>query len=267
MGGRQAPRPRLPQGARRARGLAVRAGARSRGDPDQPDLGRRAADSAGKSLHENVSRLRKSLRAAGGTGQELSQRSGSYVLEVNRQDVDVWRFRMLRDQARARGPRRRRARLRPVRRGGSRCGAASRWTGSTATGRKGSGPRLTRNGSPRRCNASGRPAARHGTPTWSARSPDLVRQHPLDEELLDLYLRALYGSGRKAEALSAYHEAERRWREGYGGDLGPALRDLHQLMLHDDPTLSASPRRPASGPPAAAATAATPASSSTMPAR
>src|ERR1700757_71820 len=31
------------------------------------------SDSATKSLYENVSRLRKGLRAAGGTGQELSQ--------------------------------------------------------------------------------------------------------------------------------------------------------------------------------------------------
>lgn len=199
------------------------------------------ADSAGKSLHENVSRLRKSLRAAGGTGQELSQRSGSYLLEVNRQDVDVWRFRMLRDQARA-------AARDDDERTFDLFGAAlALWRGIPLDGLDGDWAEGARAALDEERLAAALHRIRSGLRLeWHAdlvgEIASLVRQQPHNEELLDLYFRALHGSGRKAEALSAYHEADHRWREGYGGDLGPALRDLHRLMLHDDPTLSASPR-------------------------
>jgi DNA-binding SARP family transcriptional activator/tetratricopeptide (TPR) repeat protein len=223
------------------------------------------SDSALKSLYENVSRLRKSLREAGGTGRELSQRSGSYVLDVSRQDVDAWQFRTLRDQARAawaRGDDERTIDLLNE--------ADALWRGIPLDGLDGDwaeGLQVRLNeerfAAARLRIEAGLRLGRHADLVGEI--ADLARQHPFDEALLDLHLRALHGSGRKAEALSAYLQAERRWREGYGGDLGPALRDLHQLMLRDDPTLSATPPPPGSSHPVVIDAAPLPVPSSTMP--
>jgi tetratricopeptide (TPR) repeat protein len=224
--------------------------------------GDESSDSAIKSLYENVSRLRKTLRAAGGTGQELAQRSGSYVLDVNRQDVDVWQFRMLRDEAKA-------AAARGDHEGAvDLFGAAStRWRGiplDRLDGDWAEGVRVEldeeRLAAALARIKSGLRLRRHAELVGEIAA--LVRQQPPNEELLDLYLRALYGAGRKAEALSAYREAELRSREGYGGDLGPPLRDLQRRMLQDDPALSASLPARTSPSPAAASGAPRP---STMP--
>jgi tetratricopeptide (TPR) repeat protein/DNA-binding SARP family transcriptional activator len=199
------------------------------------------SDSAVKSLYENVSRLRRTLRTAGGSGQELTQRSGSYALDVNRQDVDLWRFRTLRDEARAA------ASCDDNERAFELLSAANTfWHGTPLHGLDGywaEGVRVEldeeRLAAAVQRIQSGLQLLRHADLVGEIAA--LVRQQPLNERLLDLYFRALHGSGRKAEALSAYHDAERRWREGYGCDLGSALRDLHRLMLRDDPTLSGSP--------------------------
>ena len=222
-------------------------------------------DSAHKSLHELVSRLRKSLRAAGGTGQELSQRSGSYALDVSRQDVDAWRFRTLRDQARAasgRGEDELAVSLLDE--------ADALWHGVPLDGLDGEwaeGVRVRLNEEQFAATLlrikSGLLLSRHADLVGEI--ADLIRQRPPDEHLLELHLRALHGSGRKAEALAAYLQAERRWREESGSDLGPALRDLHRLMLRDDLTLSPTPSLRRSVQPAAAVTAPPPVPSSTMP--
>jgi tetratricopeptide (TPR) repeat protein len=70
---------------------------------------------------------------------------------------------------------------------------------------------------------------------------DLAAQHPLNEQLVEILMVALYGSGRRAEALETYRLADRRWRDEFGGDPGLRLRDLHQRMLRDDPGLFATP--------------------------
>jgi tetratricopeptide (TPR) repeat protein/DNA-binding SARP family transcriptional activator len=199
------------------------------------------SESAHKSLHENLSRLRRRLREAGGTGQELSRRLGSYTLDVSRQDVDAWRFRTLRDQARA-----------AAARGDDKLAvtlygeAEALWHGIPLDGLDGDWAESIR----ARLNEERLRAAvqriwaglrleRHADLVGEI--VDLARQHPLDETLLELHLRALYCSGRQADALTAYRQAQLRWRDEVGGELSQALRELHQLMLHDDPTLRAAP--------------------------
>jgi DNA-binding SARP family transcriptional activator/tetratricopeptide (TPR) repeat protein len=205
-------------------------------------------ESALKSLYENVSRLRKKLREAGGTGHELTQRSGSYVLDVDRHDVDAWRFRVLRDEARAAaavGDDERAVELlneaealwRGVPLDGVDCGWAEGVRARLGEERLSAAIQRIR---------AGFRLSRHADLVGEI--TDLTHQHPLNEVLLDLYLRALYGSGRQAEALLAYHQAEHHWRNEVGGDLGPVLRELHQLMLHEDPALTATaPARRTSG--------------------
>ncbi|MFF3325203.1 BTAD domain-containing putative transcriptional regulator [Streptomyces sp. NPDC002889] len=59
--------------------------------------------------------------------------------------------------------------------------------------------------------------------------------HPLDEPVLALRIRALYGTGRQGEALAAYEGLRRRLREELGAAPSAALRDLHAAVLrHDD---------------------------------
>jgi DNA-binding SARP family transcriptional activator/DNA-binding beta-propeller fold protein YncE len=69
----------------------------------------------------------------------------------------------------------------------------------------------------------------------------LVRQYPLRERLRGQLMLALYGSGRQTDALAAYQEGRRELVESAGIEPGPALRQLEQAMLRQDPELEAAP--------------------------
>ncbi|MFJ5232324.1 ATP-binding protein [Kitasatospora sp. NPDC088391] len=67
----------------------------------------------------------------------------------------------------------------------------------------------------------------------------LCREHPLDEQLQALRLRALRAAGRTAEALNGYEEIRRTLAEQLGADPGPELRALHQELLTSAPVPAA----------------------------
>lgn len=74
----------------------------------------------------------------------------------------------------------------------------------------------------------------------------LVERHPLRERLRSQLMRALYGAGRQAEALTAYRAYREQLSEGLGMEPSAALRDLERRMLRQDPELEAlAPPRPA----------------------
>ena len=76
----------------------------------------------------------------------------------------------------------------------------------------------------------------------------LVGAHPLRERMRGQLMRALYRSGRQAEALGAYQDARRALVDELGIEPSPALRDLERAILAQDPVLSAAPLATAAPP-------------------
>jgi predicted ATPase/DNA-binding SARP family transcriptional activator len=73
----------------------------------------------------------------------------------------------------------------------------------------------------------------------------LVAAHPLRERLRAQLMRSLYGSGRQAEALTAYEEARRILDDELGVEPGAELAAAHLAVLRADPSLGAA--APAAG--------------------
>jgi len=69
----------------------------------------------------------------------------------------------------------------------------------------------------------------------------LVSKHPLRERLRGQLMIALYRSGRQSEALTAYQEARQTLVGELGIEPGRPLRDLHQKILNQDPSLDLAP--------------------------
>ncbi|GAA3310585.1 AfsR/SARP family transcriptional regulator [Nonomuraea dietziae] len=71
----------------------------------------------------------------------------------------------------------------------------------------------------------------------------LVEAHPVRERLRGQLIRALYASGRQAEALTAFEDARRTLADELGVDPSPELREIHLAALRGELYAPAAPGR------------------------
>ncbi len=77
----------------------------------------------------------------------------------------------------------------------------------------------------------------------------VAEEHPWQEAFWALYLEALHGSGRRADALEVYRRVHRRFADELGIDPGERLRQAHQAVLAGEPPAARPRFRPRQLPP------------------
>jgi DNA-binding SARP family transcriptional activator len=74
-----------------------------------------------------------------------------------------------------------------------------------------------------------------------AEAPLLIELNRLEEPLYEIYLLALYRSGRRAEALDVYRMVYDLLGKELGISPGPRLRAIHERILRADPDIENEP--------------------------
>ncbi|MFB9800798.1 BTAD domain-containing putative transcriptional regulator, partial [Streptomonospora salina] len=196
-------------------------------------------------LRAKVSQLRRVLGHAEEGGRDrLRHGPAGYRLAAEPDEVDAGRFRALVESARrASDPRVAAARY---------AEALALWRGpayadvaddafAAAPAARLAEERLTAVEEQARCRLE---LGEHALLADELRDP--VAEHPLRERLVGVHMRALYRSGRQAEALNAFDRLRRRLAEDLGADPAPETAALHRQILRQVPVPSegAAPQRP-----------------------
>ncbi len=191
--------------------------------------GERPPKTATTSVQNTVSQLRKVLGAG-----VLHTRSAGYLIELDGDQLDLLRFERLVQAAHA---------AEPVERGRVLREALGLWRGAALadfqleTFAQGEIQRLE---DLRLVALEDRIAADlelGATGELVAEISALVRAQPLRERLRGQLMLALYGAGRQADALAAYHDARRMLVEELGIEPGPELQSLYSSILRQDRSL------------------------------
>ena len=183
------------------------------------------------SLQNFVSQLRKSL------GPEiLETKPPGYRLRVRKGELDLDRFRVAVENARA---------LEPAQRAAKLCEALGFWRGPPLADfafESFAQPHIAHLEELRLATLEERveadlEAGRHGELVGELEA--LVEEHPVRERLRGQYMLALYRSGRQAEALQAYQEGRRFLVEQLGIEPSRDLQQLHGAILRQEAGLQA----------------------------
>lgn len=201
-------------------------------DGDPPPSGR-------TTLHTYVARLRGVLAPHGVT---LTGRGGGYLLQVEPESVDLHRFTA--ELARAQRTADPRERLSIVE------GALALWRGPLMAdvaddrlrARLGSGFEDLRLTALELRSRTQLDCGQHRQAVEPLLT--LAAAHPAREGFTELLMLALYRCDRAADALRAYLDLHTRLVDEVGVEPGPAVRQLQQRILNDDPALAA-PAAPA----------------------
>jgi YVTN family beta-propeller protein len=204
--------------------------------------GERPPASALHSLEVYVSRLRKTLHA-NGDEQWLLTRAGGYLLQLEREQLDVNCFEALVAEGR-----RALAAADYERAAQQLAEALALWRGpalSDLAYETFAASDIDRLEEERLAALEDRIEAelalgRHGAVAGELEA--LSGEHPLRERLHGQLMLALYRSGRQAEALAAYRETRRHLMDELAIDPSPDLQLLEQAILRQDPTLELSMR-------------------------
>jgi DNA-binding SARP family transcriptional activator/tetratricopeptide (TPR) repeat protein len=190
-------------------------------------------------LYGYVSRLRRRLRdAPGDHGPALRWQSGYYTLDAKAESVDLHRFRRLRAQARALDDSGAAGQAIMLLRDAEKLCRAVPLTGLGGAWAERVRVKL---------NEERLAVTRHRIELELrlGRHADLVGEisalageHPLEETFAGQLMKALYRSGRQAEALETYQRFRRRLRTELGNEPSSSLRILQGQMLKEDPALA-----------------------------
>jgi len=177
------------------------------------------------SLQNSISALRKLL----GPDVRVTRAPG-YRLAVEAESVDLGRFEQFVASARGLDPAERAERLRE---------ALGLWRGEPLAefAFEPFAPEVSRLEELRQAVLEDRIDADLACEQFAELVPELeglVRQHPLRERLRGQLMRALYHSGRQADALRAYQDTRQELRDGLGLDPSPQLQELHAQILRQE---------------------------------
>jgi tetratricopeptide (TPR) repeat protein/DNA-binding SARP family transcriptional activator len=195
-----------------------------------------------EALHVHISRIRSSLRIAGGDAPAIVSRTNSYSLEVDPDRVDLRCYTGCVERARSLGERGdEEAALRQLDR------ADALWHGEPLAGITGSWAEHLRAS----VEETGLAAAmtRAEILLRGGRFTDavpvllpLAEAHPVDEALAERLAIALYGSNRTAEATRLLQRTRQRVVRDIGLDAGRGLHRVHQGILAGTPAEELFPR-------------------------
>jgi DNA-binding SARP family transcriptional activator len=187
--------------------------------------GERAPSSARNALYGYLRKLRTT------TGLVIRRASGGYLLEIDPPNVDLPEFTRLAAAARGAGHSPRAAELWAA--------ALDKWQGVPLTGLDGEWVEEVRDALVRQ-HLSAR-LERNDVELRLGRHRELldelrglVAEHGLDERPLAQYLLAAQRSGRRAEAIEAFHGARRRFVDELGVEPSQETHDLYCRILRDE---------------------------------
>ena len=195
-----------------------------------------APEAPRSALYAHVARLRRALaQIDDGSGRpiSLSRHGDGYVLNVDRQQVDLHRLNHLIDTGRAG------TRTSDVERIAALREAMDLWRGDPLATLAGDwANRVRRSVASQLISLAGAWSTeelRLGNPEAVAdRLARILGSYPLAEPLVALQMRALCSMGRTPEALQYYVDTRAQIVEQFGAEPGPELRNLHVAILRGE---------------------------------